>query len=112
MIINNRQEETTLDTEGKLKDLTLAEIINRKLSFTKVQHSKYFDNTGEIQAYDDMIQDVVKMTEAEFVTKYLKIVKNIEMKFDRNEITDEKEDHKLGGYSNSVVNILLLINPL
>lgn len=59
-----------------------------------------------------MIQDVMKMTEDEFVNKYLKIVKDIELKFDCNEISGQEEDHKLGGYSNAVVNVLLLIDPL
>lgn len=62
--------------------------------------------------YNDMIQDTAVMTEEEFMNKYLKIVKEIEQKFNQNEIISKEEDHKLGGYSNAVVNVLLLINPL
>ena len=106
------KEEITLDAEKILKDLPLIEIIKRKLSFMQAQHSKYFDNIGELQAYNDMIQDVMNMTEDKFVRKYLKIARDIEQKFNRNEITSQDEDHKLGGYSNAVVNVLLLIDPL
>lgn len=111
-IVKTFKEEITLDAEKILKDLPLIEIIKRKSSFMQAQHSKYFDNTGELQAYNDMIQDVMNMTEDMFVRKYLKIVRDIEQKFNRNEITSQEEDHKLGGYSNAVVNVLLLIDPL
>ncbi|PKH12154.1 hypothetical protein [Planomicrobium okeanokoites] len=111
-IVKTFKEEITLDAEKILKDLPLIEIIKRKSSFMQAQHSKYFDNTGELQAYNDMIQDVMNMTEDKFVRKYLKIVRDIEQKFNRNEITSQEEDHKLGGYSNAVVNVLLLIDPL
>lgn len=111
-IVKTFKEEITLDAEKILKDLPLIEIIKRKSSFMQAQHSKYFDNTGELQAYNDVIQDVMNMTEDKFVRKYLKIVRDIEQKFNRNEITSQEEDHKLGGYSNAVVNVLLLIDPL
>lgn len=111
-IVKTFKEEITLDAEKILKDLPLIEIIKRKSSFMQAQHSKYFDNTGKLQAYNDMIQDVMNMTEDKFVRKYLKIVRDIEQKFNRNEITSQEEDHKLGGYSNAVVNVLLLIDPL
>ena len=101
-----------MDTEKQLKGLTLIEIINRKIGFTRSQQPLHFISEGELEAYNQMIQDIEEMTEKEFVNKYLKMVKDIEQKYDKNEIINQEEDHKLGGFNNAVVNVLLLINPL
>jgi len=104
--------ETVMHTNTKLKDLTLIEIMKNKRSFTKSQQPNHFINQGELEAYNEMIRDVEKMTENEFVNKYLQIVKDIEQKFFNNEINNQEEDHMLGGFNNAVVDVLIIINPI
>ena len=101
----------------KMKQFTIIDIIERKIQFIK-------DNTifnkiewknndeGELLAYNDMLQDAKLMNEDDFVTKYLKIVNNLSIQFDNEEISDEDDLEQMSGYNNAIVSILKFINPI
>lgn len=103
--------------DKKIMQLTMVDIIERKIQFTntnsifdKIEYKETDD--GELLAYNEMLVDVKIMSEDEFVSKYLGIVKEIGSKFENNEILDKKQIEKISGYNNAIVSILELINPI
>jgi hypothetical protein len=101
----------------KMKQFTIIDIIERKIQFT--QGNTIFNkiewknnDEGELLAYNEMLQDAKLMNEDDFVTKYLKIVNNLSIQFENEEISNEDELEKMSGYNNAIVSILKCINPI
>lgn len=101
----------------KINQFTLVDVIERRIHFTNT--NTIFDKTdfkdndeGELLAYNEMLVDVKEMNENEFVNKYLNIINKITVKFENEEIKDEKEIEKMSGYNNAIVSILKCINPI
>ena len=101
----------------KLNQFTLVDVIERKIHFTNT--NTIFDKTdfkdndeGELQAYHEMLADVKEMSESEFVSKYLNIIKKITVQFENEELKDKREIEKMSGYNNAIVSILKCINPI
>lgn len=63
-------------------------------------------------AYNEMLVDIAKMDEVEFVRKYLKIIRTLGIKFENKEFNNEKEIEKMSGYNNAIVTILKCIDPI
>jgi hypothetical protein len=98
---------------SKLAMFTMGDIVNRKIHFTKT--NTIFDKAefqdmdeGELLAFHEMLCDVKVMNEEEFVSKYLNIIKKINMQFENEEFANEKAI----GYNNAIVSILECINPI
>lgn len=101
----------------KLSQFTLEDVIQRKIHFTNTNtifNKMDFkdDNEGALLAYNEMLVDVKEMKEDDFVSKYLKIVKNIGVQFENKDFTDESEIEKMSGYNNAIVSILKCIDPI
>ena len=131
-------------------NITLKDIIERKIAYAKSERDNAvpvdfsvtdpYDITyeeftaiqnGEIQALEEMLEDIQTMSEKEFTEKYMAIAKTLGKKFD--EELDEKynrivEAKKKGtdvyevfenlppkteevGYNNAIMDILTLFNP-
>ena len=58
-----------------------------------------------------MLADVKVMKEKEFVSKYLKIIDKLSVRFENEEFEYKREVEKMSGYNNAIVSILSLINP-
>ena len=100
-----------------MKKFTLADIIERKIHFTKTNtifdKEDFMDNDeGEILAFKEMLVDIKEMKENEFVDKYLIIIKKLAVRFENEEFTDKSEVEKMSGYNNAIVSILKCINPI
>lgn len=96
-------------------ELTLYDIINRKLQF--VNKSEYFNteeyklyNEGETLAYKLIMEDLIKFDTNNFINKYIKIIININAKIALT--VDEEEKEWLAGYNNAVISVLELIDPV
>jgi hypothetical protein len=101
----------------KLSQFTLEDVIRRKIHFTNkntIFNKTDFknDNEGALLAYNRMLVDVKEMNEDEFVSKYLKIIKQLGVQFENKEFTDESEIEKMSGYNNAIVSILKCIDPI
>lgn len=103
--------------DKKIIQFTIADIIKRKIQFTitnsifdKIEYKE--NDEGELLAYNEMLIDIEITNEDEFVSKYLKIVNEIAIQFENEEILDEKDIEKMSGYNNAIVSILKLINPI
>lgn len=103
--------------DKKIIQFNMSDIIKRKIQFTitnsifdKIEYKE--NDEGELLAYNEMLVDIEIMNEDEFVSKYFKIVKEIGIQFENEEILDKKEIEKMSGYNNAIVSILQLINPI
>lgn len=68
-------------------------------------------NAGYVRGFNQMLEDM-NLTETEFISKYLNIVKELKVVFDC--VIDQKESieniDELSGYNNAIVDILGLLN--
>ena len=106
-----------MESNKTINQFNLEDIILRKIQFTinnnifdKLEYESY--NAGELLAYNEMLADINTMYEFEFVTKYIKIIKNLAPRFEMKEITGEKELEKMSGYNNAIVSVLKCLNPV
>ena len=64
-------------------------------------------NAGYVRGFNQMLEDM-NLTETEFITKYLNIVKELKVVFDG--VIEKKESieniDELSGYNNAIVDIL------
>lgn len=97
--------------------LTLVEIVQRLKNFEEHEAIKYQiyekeddHNIGAIKAYEQIIDDLVKMNEKEFIEKYLTILSKLDSYFENADETDEKVEFCVG-YNNAVVDVMKIINP-
>ena len=63
-------------------------------------------------AYNEMLADVKKMKENEFLNKYVNIIKKLSIQFEVEGFNDKSEVEKMSGYNNAIVSILKCINPI
>ncbi|MEK4532143.1 hypothetical protein [Solibacillus sp. FSL K6-1554] len=105
--------------EKKISQFTIVDIVERKIHFTKtntIYDAEDYEiyNEGELKAFNEILIDVKVMTETEFVSKYLEIVKKIgkQMEDEQFKDTNKVEVEKLSGYNNAIVKILECINPV
>lgn len=101
----------------KMKQFTIVDIIERKMQFIKCntifKKIEWKNNDeGELLAYNEMLEDIKLMNEEDFVTKYLKIVKNLSTQFDNEKILNQYDLEKMSGYNNAIISILKCINPI
>ncbi|MGL4730586.1 MAG: hypothetical protein ACRCW0_03250 [Clostridium sp.] len=101
----------------KMKQFTIIDIIERKIKFIKCntifEKIEWKNNDeGELLAYNEMLDDVKLMNEEDFVTKYLKIVNNLSIQFNNEEILNQDDLEKMSGYNNAIISILKCINPI
>ena len=103
----------------KMTEFTLVDVIERQIHFIKT--NTLFDrkeyetyNEGSLLALNEMLADVEEMSEDEFTNKYLNILRKLADQFEEfreDEFKDEGEVDKLSGYNNSIVSIMMCINP-
>lgn len=103
----------------KLNEFTLVDVINRKVRFTKTNPRFNIpdfqnDNEGALLAYSEMLEDIStkEMSEDEFVSKYLAIIKILSKKFENDEFENLDEIEKMSGYNNAIVSVLICLDPI
>ncbi len=106
-----------MNDNKKLNQFTLVDIIERKKHFTNTntifdKTEFQYTNEGALLAYNEMLADVKHMDENGFISKYLRIIKQLKVQFEDEEFKDEKEIEKMSGYNNAIVSILECINPI
>ena len=102
-------------SDKKVCELTIMDITERMLGFTTrdeiAEASGYSDyNTGTRDALTEMREDMQKLTEKEFVSKYdeISLEKSDEL-FELDE--EEPRAQYLQGYCNTVEDVMSFINP-
>lgn len=96
--------------------MTLSQIIERKLSF--LLNNEVFpwdgDNSdlGERDALQQMLSDSESMSEKEFEDKYLAEVNRLNKRIEGKVFSEKDNDDYYGSFSNTLVSILTLINPI
>lgn len=96
-----------------MKNLTLQEIINRKIQYIKnrspeekIDFESY--DRGSLKASVEILSDIETLDENAFVKKYLDFIQaNKETKF-----ILEEEIEEFDGYNNFIVSVLMLLNPI
>ena len=94
-------------------NITLEKIIQRKILYCQKDNNQELANmnAGYVRGFNQMLEDM-NLTETEFITKYLNIVKELKVVFDG--VIDQKESieniDELSGYHNAIVDILGLLN--
>lgn len=90
-------------------NITLEEIIRRKIEFH--QNNKILDtdeNNGYIRGYSKILNDI-NMSEDDFIHKYLKVIKSLDIMFKNHDESMGNID-ELSGYNNAIIEILRLID--
>ena len=103
----------------KMKEFTLLDVIERQIHFIKT--NTLFDrkeyetyNDGSLSALAEMLEDVKEMGEEEFTNKYLNILRELADQFEEvreDEFNDKGEVDKLSGYNNTIISIMMCIDP-
>ena len=90
-------------------NITLEEIIRRKIQFH--QDNKILDtheNKGYIRGYIEILDDI-NMSEDDFINKYLKVLKSLDVMFENYDESKGNID-ELSAYNNAIVDILRLLD--
>lgn len=113
---NNEKTRRSMSNDKKVMQITIEDIIERKIQFTitntifdKIEFKENDD--GELLAYHEMLVDIKLMSEDAFINKYFETIKKIQRQFDNQDISENKIE-KMSGYNNAIVSILELINPI
>jgi hypothetical protein len=103
-------------SDKPVSGMTLSRIIERKLSFLldNVVYPWDGDNSdlGERDALQQMLSDSTSMSEKEFENKYLAEVKRLNKRIEGKEFSEEDNDDYYESFSNTLVTILSLVNPI
>lgn len=96
--------------------MTLSQIIERKLSFLLNNEICSWDgdnsDLGERDALQQMLSDSVSMPEKAFEEKYLAEVNRLKKRIEGKVFSEEDDDDYYESFSNTLVSILTLINPI
>ncbi len=96
--------------------LTLSQIIERKLSFLLKNDVLPFDgdssDLGERDALQQMLEDSSLLSEKAFETKYLAKVAKLNERAEAKDYSVQDNDDYYESFSNTIVMILELVNPL
>ncbi|MEZ5652879.1 MAG: hypothetical protein R3E87_20270 [Burkholderiaceae bacterium] len=104
------------DDERPAAGLTLRQIIERKLRFLLSNEIRPWDgdqtDLGERDALSNMLSDSSEMSERQFEEKYLAEVARLKKRMQGKAFSEEDGDDYYESFSNTVVLILSLINPI
>ena len=104
-------------SEPPVGSLGLSQIIERKLSFLLNDDITPWDENdnsdlGERDALQVMLIDSIKLTERQFESIYLEKVATFNQRIEGKEFSIEDNDDYYESFSNTLVTILALINPI
>ncbi|MFU2508370.1 hypothetical protein [Pseudoalteromonas sp. ASV78] len=103
-------------SSSQVGSITLSQIIERKLLFLLKNDVFPFDgdnyDLGERDALQQMLLDSNSMPEQAFEEKYLFEVNRLSKRTEGRDYSVEKNDDYYESFSNTVVDILTLINPI
>lgn len=103
-------------SDAKVAELTLKQIIERKLAFLLenelIPWKDDSFNLGERDALKSMLNDCQSMSEDVFQSHYMCKVEQFHKRMDEQGFSSGFDDEYDESFSNTVVSVLALVNPL
>ena len=97
-------------------NLVLSSILERRVDFLLnneiVPYEGDSADRGEEKALKNMLEDSRMLNEKEFVNKYQGELASLKERFENKEYSKEDGDDYFESYNNTIVSILMIINPI
>lgn len=100
----------------KLSAFTLADVIRRQIAFIKSElifkNEDFEDwNAGKLLALDEMLLDIDKLKENDFLDKYLTIMDELNKKYELGGFSEGNKANFLSGYTTAILDVMICIEP-
>lgn len=96
-----------------LNDIIFARInfIKNNNIFDKEEYKYY--NIGELNAYEEILNDIEEFCISDFIKKYIEIIKKNSIDIGKeSSIGNSDKKERMVGYNNAIIFILSLLNPM